>query len=304
MYSPDGFASFACLMTGQCFFLKYQTPFVEIMRLFHGNYIAFFGIQALVWFALIGSIYFLAKQLKTKHLFLTPFLLIFAGSLFVDNYVGSLENDYVAIVLFIIALIFWLKPNTNSDKWNNFLNKYIALGLVALGSSTWVWFAYFRLPTFWHSVAEQNWWVQILAWGVLVVPYLATVWFSFSAIKNKKDENHFGLLCIVSFLFPKLWFFAIPQMLVLIDAWLSTIDFKPNYKLYVSYVVFALILGQCLRVGINTYEAWSFDTSSTNCFTVNHEYLARARGKSLNYNQAPIDVYNECLKNERALNEI
>jgi hypothetical protein len=102
---------------------------------------------------------------------------------------------------------------------------------------------------------------------------------------------------LIAFCFPKLWFFAIPALLKLLDNELSKIDFKPNYKFWMTIIIFALILGQCLRVGILTYQAWSY-TQDSNCYTVNHEYLARAQGKVINTNQASIYGYNACLKNE------
>ena len=294
MYSPDGFASLACAVTNECFFLGYQQPFIELMHLLNGNYFLFFLIQALVWFALIGSVYFLAKTLKVKHLFLAPFLLLFAGSLFVDNYVGSFENDYMAIVLFVVAMIFWYRKKHYLDKW-------ISLTLICLGTSIWMWLAYFKLPVFWHSIAEMNWWVQILAWNLLAIPFLITVWLSIKAIYKKEDKHHFGKMCLLAFCFPKLWFFAIPALLMFLDQVLSKLDFKPNYKFWMSIIIFSLILGQVIRVGALTYSSWSY-TQDSNCYTVNHEYLARVQGKSLYYNQATIYEYEECLQQERESN--
>ena len=302
MYSPDGFASLACLLQNQCFFLTWQTPFVNLMQLFHGNVYAFFALQAITWLALITSIYFLSKQLGAKHLFLTPFLLIFAGSLFVDNYVGSFENDYIAIVLFIMALTFYLESNKVKNKLEQIAHKLHVALLVLLGTSFWMWLAYIRLPTFWSNIAEQNWWAQIFAWNLLTPIYLLGVAISIWAIWNKKDSQHFAKLFLISFAFPKLWFFAIPLMIKIIDTGLKQLDFKPNYKFYITIIIFALLLGQFMRVGINTYQAWSFDTTNTNCFTVNHEYLARIQGKSLNYNQATIYEYEKCLQNEALQN--
>jgi len=290
MYSPDGFASLACLFRDQCFFLSYQEPFVEILKLFSGNFYAFFFLQALVWFALIGSVYFLAKTLRIKHLFLAPFLLIFAGGLFVDNYVGGFENDYVAIVLFVVAMIFWFREKHYLDKW-------ISIALIGLGSTIWFWFAYFRMPLFWEQVIEMNWWAQIFAWGLFTPLFLLCVGIAVWALWKKKDDEHFGKMCLVAFFFPKLWFFSIPLLLKFIDVGLSELDWKPNYLFYMRIIVFALILGQCLRVGINTFDVWNYSQTS-NCYTVNHEYLARVQGKSLNYNQASIGMYNACLKNE------
>jgi len=293
MYSPDGFASLTCLLYNECSFLSFQAPFVELMKLMHGNYVLFFCFQAIVWFALIGSIYFLAKTMNVKHLFLTPFFLIFGSTLFIDNYVGSFENDYIAIVLFIIAIIFWIRESKVYDKW-------ISLALVGLGSTIWFWFAYFRLPLLFAPISEMIWWVQIFAWGVLTPFYLLGVMSIFYGLKNNRFVL-FSLMILVSFCFPKLWFLSIPMMLKVIDTILSEFEFKPNYQLYMKYIIFALILGQALRVGINTFQEWNVDTDSTKCFTVDHEYLARVKGISLYYNQAPIDTYNNCLKQEALL---
>lgn len=299
MYSPDGFASLLCLMTNQCQFLTYQEPFVKLMQLFHGNYVAFFALQALVWFALIGSIYFLTKTLKGKHLFLTPFLLLFGGSLFIDNYVGNFENDFVAIILFITAMILYLKKHETPVL--NLWSKFTSISLVFLGTSIWMWLAYLQIPTLWSEIAEQNWWALILGWNLLTPIYLLCVFISAQTLIKKKKNRFIALMCLFSFCFPKLWFLAIPAMINFIDAGLTKLDFKQNYKFYITLIVFALLLGQFLRVSILTYEAWSFDTSKTNCFTVNHEYFARLQGKSLNYNQASIVEYDKCLKKE-ALN--
>lgn len=293
MYSPDGFASLSCLMNGGCSFLSFQAPFVELMKLMHGNYILFFLFQAVVWFALIGSIYFLSKTLQVKHLFLTPFFLIFGCTLFIDNFVGGFENDYIAIVLFIIAMIFWFRDEHQLDK-------YISIALIGLGTNIWFWFSYFRLPVLLSPVAEEMWWVQIIAWGVLTPLYFLAVMSGVYGLKNNKLVL-FSLMVLLSFCFPKLWFLSIPMMLKVIDVVLNAFEFKPNYNLYMKYIIFALILGQSLRVGINTFEAWNFDTDSTKCFTVNHEYLARVKGISLYYNQAPIDTYNNCLEEEELL---
>jgi hypothetical protein len=285
VYSPDGFASLACLMVDQCWFLAWQQPFIELMRLFHGNYIAFFLLQAVTWFAIIGSIYFLARELKVKHLFLTPFLLLFGGGLFVDNYVGGFENDYVAIVLFVVAMFFWFRKK-------HYLNKWISLCLVGLGTSIWMWVAYFRMPLFFEDIAEMNWWVQIGAWGFILPIYL----FALYCLIKKKWGIMEGMF-LLSFIFPKLWFFSIPFMLQTIDFVLCQLDFKKNYRFYMSCIVCGLLIGQVVRVGVNTYLAWSY-TQESDCYTVNHEYLARIQGKVLYTNQASIYEYNECLKAE------
>lgn len=290
MYSPDGFASLACALHGECFFLSFQAPFVWLMQLLNGNYYLFFLLQALTWFAVIIAVYLLAKELKVKHLFLAPFFVLFGCALFVDNYVGSFENDYIAIVLFLLAIVLFLK----NSKFSNLF----ALLLVSIGSWFWFWFAYFRIPVLISPIAEEMWWVQILAWGFITPIFLLAVITSLWAIWNKKDFQHLGFLCLIAFVFPKLWFLAIPMMLKVFDVGLSQFDFKPNYLFWMKIIVFALLLGQVLRVGLFTFEAWNYNTDNTKCFTVNHEYLARVKGISLNYNQASIDEYNKCLINE------
>ena len=289
MYSPDGFASLACALHGECFFLGFQAPFVWLMQLLNGNYYLFFLLQALTWFAVIIAVYLLAKELKVKHLFLSPFILLFGSTLFIDNYVGSFENDYIAIVLFILAIILVLKNEKVCTLW--------AFNLVGIGTLFWFWFGHLRFPVFLSNIAEEMWWVQIGAWGVLTPFYILGVMSGLYGLKNKK-EILFSIMILISFCFPKLWFLAIPMLLKVIDTILNDFEFKINFNQVMTCIIFGLILGQGLRVGINTFEAWNFDTSSTNCFTVNHEYLARVKGISLNYNQASIDIYNECLKKE------
>jgi hypothetical protein len=290
MYSPDGFASLACALHGECFFLGFQAPFVWLMQLLNGNYYLFFALQALTWFAVIIAVYLLAKELKVKHLFLAPFLVLFGCTLFIDNYVGSFENDYIAIVLFILAIILVLKNEKVCNLW--------AFNLVGIGTLFWFWVGHLRLPVLISPIAEEMWWVQILAWGFITPIFLLAVITSLWAIWNKKDFQHLGFLCLIAFCFPKLWFLAIPMMLKVFDVGLSQFDFKPNYLFWMKIIVFALLLGQVLRVGLFTFEAWNYNTDNTKCFTVNHEYLARVKGISLNYNQASIDEYNKCLINE------
>lgn len=289
MYSPDGFASLACALHGECWFLGFQAPFVWLMQLLNGNYYLFFALQALTWFAVIIAVYLLAKEMNIKHLFLSPFILLFGSTLFIDNYVGSFENDYIAIVLFILAIILVLKNEKVCNLW--------AFNLVGIGTLFWFWFGHLRFPVFLSNIAEEMWWVQIGAWGVLTPFYILGVMSGLYGLKNKK-EILFSIMILASFCFPKLWFLAIPMLLKVVDTILNEFEFKINFNQVMTCIIFGLILGQGLRVGINTFEAWNFDTSDTKCFLVNHEYLARVKGISLNYNQASIDMYNECLKKE------
>jgi len=290
VYSPDGFASLACALHGECFFLGFQAPFVWLMQLLNGNYYLFFLLQALTWFALIISVYLLAKELKVKHLFLAPFLVLFGSTLFIDNYVGSFENDYIAIVFFLLAIVLLLKNNKVCNLW--------AFTLIGLGSCFWFWFGYFRLPVLISPIAEEMWWVQILSWGFIAPIFLLTVVLSVKGVWYKKENWGLAVLVLIAFVFPKLWFLAIPLLLKVFDVGLSLFDWKPNYLFWMKIIIFALLLGQALRVGINTFQAWNYDTNNTKCFLVNHEYLARVKGISLNYNQASIDTYNDCLIKE------
>lgn len=290
VYSPDGFASLACALQGECFFLGFQVPFVWLMKLLNGNYYLFFLLQALTWFAVIIAVYLLAKELKVKHLFLSPFLVLFGCTLFIDNYVGSFENDYVAIVLFLFAIVLFLK----NTKFSNLF----ALFFVSVGSWFWFWFGHFRLPVLISPIAEEMWWVQILSWGFIAPIFLLTVVLSTLGVWNKKDYWGLSALVLLAFVFPKLWFLAVPMLLKVFDTGLSEFDWKPNYLFWIKIIIFALLLGQVLRVGLFTYQAWNYDTDSTKCFLVNHEYLARIKGISLNYNQASISMYNECVAQE------
>lgn len=260
------------------------------MKILQGNYLAFFALQAITWFALIGSVYLLSKELKVKHLFITPFLIIFSTTMFVDNYVGSFENDYMAIVLFITGMTFWYKKDS-------FLNKVIAIFLFVLGTSTWFWFGYVKGPIFLSPIAEEMWWVQIMTWGLLTIPFLAGTWVALENVFIKKENKFISLTHLFAFCFSRLWFFAIPSMIKFVDKWIQKISSRPNYKFYMSIIIFALILGQGLRVGLLTYTSWNYGQDS-NCYTVNHEYLARIQGKSLNYNQASIHEYNKCIEKE------
>ena len=289
MYSPDGFASLVCLMRGECFFLSHQAPFVYLMNLFHGNFIAFFALQALIWLGLISGIYFLAKTLKVNHLFLTPFLLLFSCSFFVDNFVGNFENDFIAIFLFVWAMVFWFGEN-------KILYKLVSMFLVLVGSCFWWWFGYFRLPVLWSGVVEEMWLAQILGWGLLLGVYFVGIIF---VLQNKffNDKKLIGVLLFLSFVFPKLWFLAIPGMLLILDFVIKKFITYKNFKFFITILIFSLILGQVLRVGLFTYEAWNYPTNSK-CYTVDHEYLARLKGISLNYNQASIYEYDKCLINE------
>lgn len=289
MYSPDGFASLVCLMRGECFFLRYQSPFVYIMNLLHGNFIAFFALQALIWLGLIIGVYFLAKTLRINHLFITPFLLLFSCSFFVDNFVGNFENDFIAIFLFVWSMVFWFGEN-------KILYKLVSMFLVLVGSCFWFWFGYFRLPVLWSGVVEEMWLAQILGWGLLLGVYFVGIIF---VLQNKffNDKKLIGVLLFLSFVFPKLWFLAIPGMLLILDFVIKKFITYKNFKFFITILIFSLILGQVLRVGLFTFEAWNYPTNSK-CYTVDHEYLARLKGISLNYNQASIYEYNKCLINE------
>jgi hypothetical protein len=186
----------------------------------------------------------------------------------------------------LLAIIFYLR-----DK------KIFSLSLVFIGSSFWYWFGYFRLPVLISSVAEEMWWVQILAWGFITPIFLFSIFVALSFFKDEKKFWFIPFFGLIAFCFPKLWFLAIPNILIVIDICLNLLQDRKNYMFFMQCLVFALILGQVLRVGILTYEAWNYKQES-NCYLVNHEYLARIQGKSLYYNQASLSTYNECLSQE------
>ena len=286
MYSPDGFASLACALHQQCWFLTYQDPFIYLIQLFNTP-ITFFLLQALLWFTLIGVIYFLSKELHLKHLFITPIILLFTTSFFVDNFIGSFENDCFGIILIILSTIFHYKYK-NTKKKINILYAYISLQTSIL---YWLWPGYLiRIPVFVSTIVEVPFWTHWLGYMLLFPIILSCI---ISGIKYR-DKIKIGSMLFILF-FPKLFIFGTPILLKFIDEILDKILKKENTKYIITIIVFALILGQGLRVGINTYNSWTRTIENESCVTVNDEYFLRAtKGLNYSYNQISTQEVNLC----------
>ncbi len=287
MYSPDGFASLACAMQGQCSFLVWQQPFIELMHLINKNIYLFFGLQALLWFTLIGLIYFLAKELKCKHLFITPFIVLFAGTFFVYNFVGSLENDSIGIILLLISFIYYLRYK--HYKHYSFL--LIAIPSFVLSLTYWMWLGYLiRIPVFVSHIAEVMVWVNWMSWLFLFFAILFTLIYG---IKTK--NKYLIFISMLVLLIPKLFIFIIPTLLVFVDKFVSFIYTKQNHKFVFAIIIVSLILGQGISVGINTHNSWNRIVTDEDCVIVNDEYFLRAtKGLNYSYNQIHIRDLKKC----------
>jgi hypothetical protein len=273
VYSPDGFASLACAVRGQCWFLGWQEPFVQLMHLFNTP-ILFFLLQALVWFVLIGVTYFLAKELKVKHLFITPFLILFSTTFFIDNFVGNFENDCFGIILILIAMIYYYRK------------VYFVSALALLMSlSYWLWAGYLvRIPVFWHLITEVMFWTH---WSSYLLLFPIIILCIMSGIKYKQKTKIISMIFIL--LFPKLFIFGVPVLIKFVDELIDKIIKIENKKFYLTIIIFALLVGQLGRVGINTYNSWNREVEDQDCVTVNDEYFLRAT-KGLNYTYNQIDI--------------
>lgn len=287
MYSPDGFASLACALQGQCFFLQHQQPFVELMRLTNGSAIIFFALQAIVWLLLIYLVYYLAKQLQIKHLFLTPIVLLFGGTFFIDNFVGNFENDNIGIIFILLAMIFYLKYTKTKNKW------MLLASILSLFDSLmfWLWAGYLiRVPGLYSPIAEQMIWVHWMSWLFLFPIILLAIVYSFKYKKKTMTLVLVGILLI-----PKLFIFAMPFLLKFIDYILDKLLSDKNKKVMVAVIMFALLLGSFMRVGLNTYASWARQIEDEDCVTVNDEYFLRAtKGLNYTYNQITIEEANLC----------
>jgi hypothetical protein len=273
MYSPDGFASLACAVQGQCWFLGWQEPFVQLMHLFNTP-ILFFLLQALVWFVLIGVTYFLAKELKVKHLFITPFLILFGTTFFIDNFVGSFENDCFGIILILIAMIYYYRK------------VYFVSALALLMSlSYWLWAGYLiRIPVFWSQITEVMFWTH---WSSYLLLFPIIILCIMSGIKYKQKTKILSMIFIL--LIPKLFIFGVPTLIKFVDELIDKILKIENKKFYLTIIIFALLVGQLGRVGIHTYNSWNREVEDQDCVTVNDEYFLRAT-KGLNYTYNQIDI--------------
>ena len=286
MYSPDGFASLACALHSQCDFLIWQHPFVELLKVFNTP-VLFFLFQSITWFALIELIYFLAKELKVKHLFITPVLILFGTTFFIDNFVGSFENDCIGIILILLGLIFYYKyKNTKNKLFITLSAEFFACSLFY-----WLWLGYIiRFPTFIGTVAEEMFWVH---WGSYLFLFPLMLLCIMSGIKYK-DPIKISTMIFILF-WPKLFIFGIPTLIKFIDEITDKILKVENKKFILTIIIFALVLGQFLRVGIYEYNSYTRVIENENCVTVNNEYFLRAtKGLNYTYNQIDMEGVKKC----------
>lgn len=293
MYSPDGFASLACALHEQCFFLPYQQPFIEIMLLLNKNPVLFFSLQALTWFVLIGLIYFLSKELNIKHLFLTPFFLIFSGTFFVHNFVGNFENDNFGIILVILSQIFlykYLHKNKNVFQ-NNLHNLITSIIFLLMSLTIWVWIGHLgNFPRLISHITEEMFWTHWFSWlflfPIIIVCLIQSI--------KKHYKTRTTMILIVLF-FPKLLMLIIPFLLKFIDEILDKMLQIKNKRFYITLLVFGLLIGQITHVAINTSESWNREIKDQECVTVNDEYFLRAtKGLNYTYNQIYGEELDKC----------
>jgi len=286
MYSPDGFASLACSLHGQCYFLGWQQPFIELMHVFNTPFL-FFLLQAIVWFALIGTIYFLAKELQIKHLFITPFLILFGTTFFIDNFIGSFENDCFGIILILLGFIFYYKAKKQPETIN------IILSALCFTTSLtyWLWMGYLiRIPFFTHDIVEVMFWTH---WSAYLFLFPFIIMCIISGIKYK-NKTKIGAMLFILF-FPKLFILGIPVLMKFVDEIIDKALKVENKKFLLTILIFALILGQFLRVGIYEYNSATRVIEDEDCVTVNDEYFLRAtKGLYYTYNQITIKDVEEC----------
>jgi len=286
MYSPDGFASLACALQGQCWFLGWQEPFVKLIYFFDTP-LKFFALQVLVWFALIGLIYFLAKELKIKHLFITPIIILFGTVFFIDNFVGSFENDCFGIILLLLGFIYYYKTK-NTKKL-----KYLALSATSFITSLtyWLWAGYLiRMPMLIAPIIEQVVWVH---WAnyLFLLPFILLC--IASGIKYK-DPIKISTMAFIM-IFPKLFILGIPVLMKFVDDVIDKALKDNNKRFFITIIIFSLILGQVLRVGIWEYNSATRTIENENCVTVNDEYFLRAtKGLNYSYNQLTTEAVEKC----------
>ena len=279
MYSPDGFASLACALHNQCWFLGWQEPFIQLMHIFN-TLPLFILLQSLIWITLIGLIYFLAKETKVKHLFITPTLILFGTTFFIDNFIGSFENDAFGIILILIAMIYYYRK------------VYFVSALALLMSlSYWLWVGYLiRIPVFWSQITEIMFWTH---WSSYLLLFPIMILCIMSGIKYKDKTKIFTMIFIL--LFPKLFIFGVPILIKFVDELIDKILKVENKKFYLTIIIFALLLGQFLRVGIYEYNSYTRIIEDENCVTVNDEYFLRAtKGLNYTYNQIDIGQVEKC----------
>jgi hypothetical protein len=250
----------------------------------------FFGLQALIWFVLIGLIYFLAKEIKIKHLFITPFLILFGTTFFIDNFVGSFENDAIGIILILIGFIFYYKYK-NTDK-----KIYYFTAIISFLTSLfyWLWIGYLiRIPVLISPIIEVMFWTH---WSSYLFLFPLIILCLISGIKYKDEIKILSMILIL--FWPKLFILGIPTLMKFTDEIIDKILQVENKKFFLTIIIFALLLGQLLRVGIYEYNSATRTIENENCVTVNDEYFLRAT-KGLNYTYNQIDTETQKLCNQK-----
>ena len=187
MYSPDGFASLACLLHHQCHFLGYQYAFVDLMYLLDKNIYLFFALQTLIWLTTISVIYFICKELKLKHLFITPFILLFSTSFFIDNFVGSFENDQIGIFLILLSQLFLIKYLNKNTKFlqHNLLNLLVSITFILTSLHYWLWVGHFKnMPRIASKIVEEMFWTHWFSW-LFLFPIILLLLYKSIRDKNK-----------------------------------------------------------------------------------------------------------------------
>jgi hypothetical protein len=101
-------------------------------------------------------------------------------------------------------------------------------------------------------------------------------------------------------LIPKLFIFGVPTLIKFVDELIDKIIKIENKKFYLTIIIFALLVGQLGRVGINTYNSWNREVEDQDCVTVNDEYFLRAT-KGLNYTYNQIDIQERELCKQKKL---
>lgn len=289
MYAPDGFASLACALHQQCWFLSYQEPFIHLIQIFN-TLPLFILLQTIIWFVLIGTIYYLTKELKIKNILPTTIILLLGTSFFIDNFIGSFENDCIGIILILLGFIFYYKYKNNNTKilQKNIHNLLTSISFFLISTTYWMWPGYLiRMPLITNHIVEAVFWTHWLGYMLLLPIIICCI---ISGIKYKDKTKILAMLFIL--FIPKLFILGIPVLLKFIDEIIHKMLKKDNMKFLITILIIGLIIGQGLRVGIYTYNSWTRVILDEECVTVNDEYFLRAT-KSLNYSYN--QIYNRSL---------
>jgi len=228
--------------------------------------------------------------MKLKHLFITPFLILFGTTFFVDNFVGNFENDCLGIILILLGFIFYYRFKHKRSL------PYFALSSICFITSLnyWVWAGYIiRVPTLIHPIVEIMFWTH---WGAYLFLFPLMILCIISGIKYKDPLKIWIMLEIL--FFPKLFILGVPVLMQFIDGLIDKALKEENAKFIITILIFALIVGQVARVGIAEYGSVTRVIEDENCVTVNDEYFLRAtKGLNYTYNQLDTGARLKCMTN-------